>query len=109
MIRYRTALGCLEEMTTAQVGAYVHHLADIGVPTVYSLNRDRSLYNAELSNVRELIAERYRVQEIPVLDLDYTEMPSRLALARAAVQRRLPVGSRELRYRHALGWRRSAV
>jgi putative sugar O-methyltransferase len=97
-----------QEMTTEQVRAYVGHLAEIDCPALYSLNRDRSLYNRELSNVRDLIGERYRVHEIGVLDLDYPEMPDRFTLARRAVQRRLPVGNPGVRYRHVLGWLRGA-
>ena len=97
-----------QEMTTEQVRAYVHHAHDIGSPFLYSLNRDRSLYNEELTSVRELIDERYRGHEIPVLDLPYTKMPRSAGRGAAFVQRAID-GVRDAtsnEYRHVVGWRR---
>jgi hypothetical protein len=95
-----------QEMTTAQVEAYVAYAHASGAPYLYSLNRDRSLYNTQLTSVREIVAEHFRVHEIPVLDMPYTQLPQ---LGRAgAVQRRL-AALREPpanEYRHVVGWRR---
>jgi hypothetical protein len=97
-----------QEMTTEQVRAYVHHSHTIGSPFLYSLNRDRSLYNTELSSVRDLIDERYRGHEIPVLDLPYTKMPRSGGRSSGFVSRALD-GVRDAtsnEYRHVVGWRR---
>jgi hypothetical protein len=97
-----------QEMTTGQVRGYVHHAHAIGSPFLYSLNRDRSLYNTELSSVRELLGERYRGHEIPVLDLPYTKLPRATGRGAAFVERALD-GVRDAtsnEYRHVVGWRR---
>ena len=95
-----------QEMTTAQVRGYVEHAHAAGAPFLYSLNRDRSAYNTELSSVRQLIAEKYRVHEIPLLDLPYTKLPK--AGASAAIDRALsPARDPDANeYRHVVGWRR---
>jgi hypothetical protein len=97
-----------QEMTTEQVRGYVHHAHEIGSPFLYSLNRDRSLYNQELTSVRELLGERYRGHEIPVLDLPYTKLPRTVGRGAGLVQRALD-GVRDAtsnEYRHVVGWRR---
>jgi len=93
-----------QEMTTAQVRGYVHHAHEIGSPFLYSLNRDRSLYNTELSSVRELLAERYRTHEIPLLDLGYTKLPRAGDFVTRALEGVRDPRSNE--YRHVVGWRR---
>jgi hypothetical protein len=93
-----------QEMTTAQVRGYVHHAHEIGSPFLYSLNRDRSLYNTELSSVRDLLAERYRTHEIPLLDLPYTKLPRAGAFMTRALEGVRDPHSNE--YRHVVGWRR---
>ena len=61
-----------QEMTTEQVRAYVRKASELGCPVVYSMNRDRSTYNEELTSVNEIIGEFYRTIECNVLDSDYT-------------------------------------
>jgi len=70
-------LASFQEMTTAQVAEYVQTLADSGCLQLYSLNRDRSRYNPELSTVTEIIETRYRVERLEVLDVPYTVLVSR--------------------------------
>ena len=70
-------LASFQEMTTGQVMQYVHTLADSGCRQLYSLNRDRSRYNPELSTVTEIIATRYRVERLEVLDVPYTVLVSK--------------------------------
>jgi hypothetical protein len=65
-------IASFQEMTTAQVAGYVDKLADTGCPVLYSLNRDRSPYNHQLSSVTEIIARRYRLDPIEVLPVPYT-------------------------------------
>lgn len=96
-----------QEMTDEQVRGYVHRAADLGCPALYSLNRSRSPYNRELSSVREIISERYELEEVSVLDVDYTRMlpDGPLARLRAAAGRtvaRLGLSSHDP-YRHLVG------
>jgi putative sugar O-methyltransferase len=95
-----------QEMTTEQVRAYVEHAHAVGAPYLYSLNRDRSFYNEQLSNVRDILAERYRPHEIPVLELQYTELPRTGPAGRLARLLAVGGGSRPNAYRHVVGWRR---
>jgi hypothetical protein len=66
-----------QEMTTAQVEGYVQRFHELGCRFLYSLNRDRSGYNTELSSVREIMGRRYSLTEIPVLPVAYTTLVSR--------------------------------
>jgi hypothetical protein len=56
-----------QEMTDAQVSAYVDRAGELGAPRLYSLNRERSTYNPELSGVRRILERRYDVAEVDVL------------------------------------------
>jgi hypothetical protein len=81
-----------QEMTDAQVAAYVERAYTLKCPFLYSLNRDRSAYNSEISSVSEIISRHYWPRVIPVLPVPYTkfigEQPS--------------VND----YKHVVGWRR---
>jgi hypothetical protein len=70
-------LASFQEMTTGQVTDYVRKLADSGCRQLYSLNRDRSRYNPELSTVTEILETRYRVERLEVLDVPYTVLGSK--------------------------------
>jgi hypothetical protein len=59
-------------MTTEQVCGYVRALADAGCRVLYSLNRDRSKWNTELTSVTDIISSRYCIQRIPILNVPYT-------------------------------------
>lgn len=61
-----------QEMTSAQVTAYARQLAEFHCAHLYSLNRDRSPHNAELTAVSEILRNYYRLTEITVLDAPYT-------------------------------------
>jgi putative sugar O-methyltransferase len=67
-------LASFQEMTTEQVTGYVQKLADSGCRQLYSLNRDRSRHNQELSTVTEIMETRYRVERLEVLDVPYTNL-----------------------------------
>lgn len=93
-----------QEMTTEQVREYARWLYDHGAQTVYSLNRDRSRYNDELSSVRELLGERFWLEEPFVLPHQYLEQP------KSKEQPRLPrpglddpAADGANRYRHVIG------
>jgi hypothetical protein len=96
-----------QEMTTEQVRGYVEHAHVLGSPFLYSLNRDRSLYNTELTSTRAILQERYRLHEIPVIGIPYTKMP-KMSGASGVMERALrsvrDEGTNE--YRHVVGWRR---
>lgn len=68
-------MASFQEMTTAQVEGYISQCAAWGVPAIYSLNRDRSPYNNELTSVSSVIGKYYIPTHITVLPLQYTEMP----------------------------------
>ena len=89
-----------QEMTTEQVAGYVEHAWELGAPYLYSLNRDRSVYNTELTSVRELIGRRFWVHEVPVLPVPYGKW-----------LHQVPTADKPGRddYRHVVGWRRSGV
>jgi len=96
-----------QEMTTLQVERYVRWAHERGAPYLYSLNRDRSHYNSELSSVPDVLDRWFSVHEIPVLRESYTEMlgpPAKrwLHWSRTAMARR------GMPYRHIVGWRRPA-
>jgi hypothetical protein len=61
-----------QEMTDEQVRGYVAWLFDQGCPLLYSLNRERSIYNRQISSVSELLEPYYRLQEV-VMPVSYGE------------------------------------
>ena len=87
-------LASFQEMTTGQVTAYVQTLADSGCRQLYSLNRDRSRYNPELSTVTEIIESRYKVERLEVLDVPYTVLVSKPAKEPEAADYRHLIGRR---------------
>jgi len=103
-----------QEMTTEQVEGYVEHAYGLGARYLYSLNRDRSYYNDELSNVSAIIERRFWPHEIPVLEVGYTQVkaPKKTAKVRkagAAIKAKtVKREDKDLRmdYRHVIGWRR---
>lgn len=98
-----------QEMTTEQVRRYVVKASEQQSLFVYSLNRDRSLYNRELTSVREIIAERFWPRQVEVLDLQYTQMPStkKPKAALDAVKSALKQSVKpDLAYKHVIGWRK---
>jgi hypothetical protein len=98
-----------QEMTTQQVQGYVEGLFALGCPALYSLNRDRSSYNRELTNVREIIGTRYELDEIEVLPVPYTKLVSRAEIAeRRAREDRRGRKSSTSDYRHVIGRLRRA-
>jgi putative sugar O-methyltransferase len=85
-----------QEMTTAQVTAYVRRAAQLGSPFLYSLNRDRSSYNRELSSVWSIIEQYYWPHDYRVLPVGYTKMLDEVPTAP------------ERDYKHTIGWKRIA-
>ena len=96
-----------QEMTTAQVRGYVDWLHGLGCRFLYSLNRDTSQYNAELTSVREIMATRYWLREVSLLPLQYTTLATRAELERKARKTsKPPAPDRGRVYRHVVGWQR---
>jgi hypothetical protein len=62
-----------QEMTTGQVDGYAKGVAAMGAP-LYSLNRDRSKNNDELTTVSAVLSESFDLTPIEVLDLQYIEL-----------------------------------
>lgn len=84
-----------QEMTTGQVGEYAAGLRALGVPALYSLNRDRSSHNQELSAVSEILSGVYRVEQVHVLRAAYTALGKVLPADTSSLE---PGSPRE--YRH---------
>jgi putative sugar O-methyltransferase len=80
-----------QEMTTEQVQRYVDHSHSLKGEWLYSLNRDRSLYNTELTSVREILTTRYDLDEISVLPVAYTTPLPKVA---RATPRKIPAHRR---------------
>jgi len=92
-----------QEMTDTQVRGYAAMAASAGCPLLYSLNRERSLFNTELISVSEALADYYRLTEVHVLDTDYT------GAFKKPPKRSTPVDASEPRYRHFVGRRDPAA
>jgi glycosyltransferase involved in cell wall biosynthesis len=90
-------------MTDTQVRGYAAMAASAGCPLLYSLNRERSLFNTELISVSEALADYYRLTEVHVLDTDYT------GAFKKPPKRSTPVDASEPRYRHFVGRRDPAT
>jgi len=84
-----------QEMTDAQADAYVARAHALNCPFVYSLNRDKSAYNPEITSVSEVISRYYWPREVAVLPVPYTKMMDELPSAHD--------------YKHIIGWRRVKV
>jgi hypothetical protein len=84
-----------QEMTEAQVVAYVERAHALNCPFVYSLNRDKSSYNPEIDSVSEIVSRYYWPHEISVLDVPYTKM--------------MDERPSNNDYKHIIGWRRVKV
>jgi hypothetical protein len=83
-----------QEMTTQQVETYVRRAHALDCQYLYSLNRDRSHHNRELSNVRSILSQYYWPREVPMLPVSYTKM----------LDANPDMPGRG--YKHVVGWRR---
>jgi putative sugar O-methyltransferase len=94
-----------QEMTTAQVREYAQKASAVRARGLYSLNRDRSLYNTELTSVRSVLSEYFDLTQILLFESDYTSAvsrgPHRLRTA--------PPPEADLGYRHVMARPRAAV
>ena len=69
-----------QEMTSAQVDNYISKAAQLGCPNIFSLNRDRSRHNSQLTAVSDIMSKYYQLSEIKVLDLSYVDLPRKATL-----------------------------
>jgi hypothetical protein len=96
-----TNIASFQEMTSAQVSSYAALAARGRCPVVYSLNRERSPYNAELSAVSELLAAHYDLTDVSPLETPYTsamKKPPRVKKTNDP-----PKDVESLAYRHLVG------
>lgn len=63
-----------QEMTSDQIDKYVGKMSELRCPNLYSLNREKSPYNVQLTSVSSIIAQYYEISEVKVLDVSYTQM-----------------------------------
>ena len=63
-----------QEMTEDQVRRYVQTAHALGARFLYSLNRERSHYNDQLTSVSAAIEECFWAREVPVLPVNYMKM-----------------------------------
>jgi hypothetical protein len=95
-------IASFQEMTGAQVAAYVDLAARGRCPWLYSLNRERSRYNDELESVGALLSAHYDVADVSPLDTDYTRAMKKTSKAKnkmADAER----AAEALTYRHLTG------
>ena len=64
---------------------YVSRAAQLGCPNIYSLNRDRSRHNPQLTAVSDIISKYYNYSEIKVLDLAYVGLPKKAPLPSSSI------------------------
>jgi hypothetical protein len=72
-----------QEMTTQQVTDYVDRMAQLGCTRLYSLNRDHSKHNPELSLVSTIVGGRYDLTPIALLPTEYCSVGAKLTKAKA--------------------------
>ena len=89
-----------QEMTTEQVSQYGRVLRDSGCANLYSLNREQSPYNPQLTGVIDVLSRYYPMKRQSILPIQYTELVfPRKALGPMALATNLVAGNR----RRALG------
>jgi hypothetical protein len=86
-----------QEMTDAQVRGYAAMAATAGCPWLYSMNRERSPYNAQLASVSGALADWYGLTEVALLDTDYLSSVRKPPKASTKPDPSAP------RYRHLVG------
>ncbi|MEQ1896009.1 MAG: putative sugar O-methyltransferase [Vicinamibacterales bacterium] len=95
-------IASFQEMTGAQIAAYIDLAARGRCAQIYSLNRERSRYNDELESVGTLLSAHYDVTDVSPLDTDYTR-----AMKKASKARNKPADTNRvaeaLTYRHMAG------
>ena len=91
-------IASFQEMTSAQVAAYSALAARGRCRLCYSLNRERSRYNPELSSVSDVLSAHYGLTDVTPLETDYTR-----AMKKPTRARRPSEADEALTYRHLFG------
>lgn len=91
-----------QEMTSAQVDAYARLAAGIGCPRLYSLNRDRSVYNDEVDSVGHILSRHYDLREVRLLGSEYTKATKKGSAISVEDAARTGIQAKD-RYRHLAG------
>ena len=86
-----------QEMTGGQVDEYARIAAAAGCRALYSMNRERSPFNTELTGVSQVLGTRFDVRAIELLDGDYTSVTKKPPQPGKA-----PPVRKELSYRHVV-------
>ncbi|NQW15905.1 MAG: putative sugar O-methyltransferase [Chloroflexi bacterium] len=95
-----------QEMTTEQVSGYARVLRDGRCANLYSLNRERSRYNDQLTGVINVLSQHYRMDYQDLLPIQYTELViPRKVFGPLELLRNLAIGNR----RRAIGQLRSPL
>lgn len=55
-----------QEMKASEVDGYVKKSKEWGIPVIYSMNRDKSPHNSEMTSVRDVLARYYKLEEISI-------------------------------------------
>jgi hypothetical protein len=63
-----------QEMTTGQVEGYARVLKAFGCRRIYSMNRNRSKHNTQLTTVEEALGQHYQLNLVKVSDLQYVHL-----------------------------------
>ena len=90
-----------QEMTDAQVEAYGRLGAASGCRWLYSLNRERSRHNSQLTGISDILSRYYDLRSVDVLDTDYTQALKKPSKARKPKTGGAPEDP--LLYRHLAG------
>jgi hypothetical protein len=62
-----------QEMKATEAEGYIKKAKEWGVPVLYSMNRDRSPHNPEMTSVSQILGNFYKTEEIFVLDEERKE------------------------------------
>jgi hypothetical protein len=99
-----------QEMSTDQVDAYAAQAQMLGATTVYSLNRERSVYNAELAGVTAILGRYFWLDHVELLPVAYQHLVDDIPPASPRVSRGIEPGEpAKDGYRHIVGRRRLAA
>jgi len=74
-LRLAVNIASFQEMTTGQVDGYINRLVQLRCSNIYSMNRNRSRHNTQLTSVGMILDKYYECNEIKVLDEIYLDFP----------------------------------
>jgi hypothetical protein len=103
-----------QEMTTEQVDAYAAQARALRATAVYSLNRERSVYNPELAGVTEILGKYFWLDHVQLLPIAYQHLVDEIPRSRPRIAHGIDPGTppddpKASDYRHIVGRRRVAT